>query len=287
MLAIAVLEGQNIKTGPAVGNKVPDFSAQDQEGRRQTLKSVSGPKGTMLVFFRSADWCPFCKTQLVELQRNLDAIRQQGLGLAAISYDSVAVLKNFTDRQHITFPLLSDPESKIIRSFDILNETVKPGTAFYGIPNPGTYVIDPQGRVVSKHFEDDYRERVSATDILIQDFGKPADAARAVVETKHLRLTTAASTPVARPGHKIALSLEIDLNPKMHVYAPGVQGYIPIEWKMDEGAAGKLQPAAYPASEMLHLEAIGETVPVYRGTRGHHTRDHIRSGSRTNAPGQS
>ena len=56
MLAIAVLDGQTIKTGPTVGNLVPDFSAQDQEGRRQTLKSVSGPKGTMLVFFRSADW---------------------------------------------------------------------------------------------------------------------------------------------------------------------------------------------------------------------------------------
>ena len=144
----------------------------------------------------------------MELQRNLNAIRQQGLGLAAISYDSVAVLKNFTDRLHITFPLLSDPESKIIRAFDILNETVAPGTAFYGIPNPGTYVIDPQGRVVSKHFEDDYRERVSATDILIQDFGKSADAAREVVETKHLRLTTTASTPVATPGHRIVLSLE-------------------------------------------------------------------------------
>ena len=56
MLALAVLDCQNIKTGPAVGNRVPDFSAQDQEGRRQTLKSVAGPKGTMLVFFRSADW---------------------------------------------------------------------------------------------------------------------------------------------------------------------------------------------------------------------------------------
>ena len=201
----------------------------------------------------------------MELQRNLDAIRQQGLGLAAISYDSVAVLKNFTDRQHITFPLLSDPESKIIRAFGILNETVAPGTAFYGIPNPGTYVTDPQGRVVSKHFEDDYRERVSATDILIQDFGKSANAARNVAETKHLRLTTTASTPVARPGHRIVLSLEIDLKPKIHVYAPGVQGYIPIEWKLEEGAAGKLQAVAYPASEMLHLEAIGETVPVYRG----------------------
>ncbi len=56
MLTLAVLDGQNIKTGPAVGNPVPDFSAQDQEGRSQTLKSVAGPKGTMLVFFRSADW---------------------------------------------------------------------------------------------------------------------------------------------------------------------------------------------------------------------------------------
>jgi hypothetical protein len=201
----------------------------------------------------------------VELQRDLDAIRQQGLGLAAISYDSAAVLKNFSDRQHITFPLLSDPESKIIRAFDILNETVASGTAFYGIPYPGTYVIDPQGRVVSKHFEDDYRERVSAADILMQDFGKSADAAGEVAETRHLRLTARASTPVARPGHRIVLSLEIDLKPRMHVYAPGVQGYIPIEWKLEEGAAGKLQPVAYPGSEMLHLEAIGETVPVYRG----------------------
>jgi hypothetical protein len=56
LLAIALLDGQSIKTGPAVGNPVPDFSAQDQEGRTRTLKSVGGPKGTMLVFFRSADW---------------------------------------------------------------------------------------------------------------------------------------------------------------------------------------------------------------------------------------
>ena len=99
----------------------------------------------------------------------------------------------------------------------------------------------------------------------LQDFGKSADAAHNVTPTKHLRLTTTASTPVARPGHRIVLSLEIDLKPKMHVYAPGVQGYIPIEWKLEESAAGKVQPVTYPASEMLHLEAIGETVPVYRG----------------------
>jgi hypothetical protein len=44
------------KTGPAVGEVVPAFSATDQTGRTQTLASVMGAKGAMLVFFRSADW---------------------------------------------------------------------------------------------------------------------------------------------------------------------------------------------------------------------------------------
>jgi hypothetical protein len=54
--SIAALHGQNIKTGPDVGQEVPAFSARDQEGRNLTLKSIMGPNGAMLVFFRSADW---------------------------------------------------------------------------------------------------------------------------------------------------------------------------------------------------------------------------------------
>ena len=56
VLSVTALYGQNIRTGPAIGQPVPAFSLLDQQGRSQTLKSVSGPKGTMLVFFRSADW---------------------------------------------------------------------------------------------------------------------------------------------------------------------------------------------------------------------------------------
>jgi hypothetical protein len=48
-----------------------------------------------------------------------------------------------------------DPDSKLIRTYDILNETTKPGTPTYGIPYPGVHVVDAQGRVVSKYFEDD------------------------------------------------------------------------------------------------------------------------------------
>jgi len=44
------------KLGPQVGDKAIEFRLTDQFGRTQTLESVAGPKGTMLVFFRSADW---------------------------------------------------------------------------------------------------------------------------------------------------------------------------------------------------------------------------------------
>ena len=44
------------KAGPQVGQRVPDFSLEDQLGTRRTLSSITGPKGAMLVFFRSADW---------------------------------------------------------------------------------------------------------------------------------------------------------------------------------------------------------------------------------------
>jgi hypothetical protein len=51
-----VLSSQNIKTGPQLGQQIPGFAAEDQDGRTETLKSIMGPKGAMLVFFRSADW---------------------------------------------------------------------------------------------------------------------------------------------------------------------------------------------------------------------------------------
>ena len=44
------------KLGPQVGEHVPDFNLKDQNGKNWTLQSIGGPKGAMLVFFRSADW---------------------------------------------------------------------------------------------------------------------------------------------------------------------------------------------------------------------------------------
>jgi len=50
------LAQQAIKTGPEVGSTLPAFEAPDQNGRVQNLQSILGPKGALLVFYRSADW---------------------------------------------------------------------------------------------------------------------------------------------------------------------------------------------------------------------------------------
>jgi hypothetical protein len=203
--------------------------------------------------------------QLVELEQHAEQFREKGLGVAAISYDSVAILKNFAERQGIHYPLLSDPESKIIRAFGILNEKVPKDTAFYGIPHPVTYIVDNKGVVVAKYFENDYRQRYTAADILVRQFGEEPRAARSETQTEHLKLSCSSSNAVVRPGQRIALAVEVDLKPGMHVYAPGVQGYIPINWQMNASEGWAAHDASYPKPEMLHLAVIEETVPVYKG----------------------
>jgi hypothetical protein len=200
----------------------------------------------------------------VELQRNAARYREQGLGVAAISYDSAAVLADFARRKGIELPLLSDEGSRIIRAFGILNDTVPQGTPFYGIPYPGTFIVDAAGTVTAKFFEDDFRERYTAGDILVRHFGAEAGAARTEIETRHLRLRLAASSAGARWGQRIALVMEVEPKPGTHVYAPGVAGgYIPVEWRMDESEAWKAHAVESPPGRSLHLAAIDETVPVY------------------------
>jgi hypothetical protein len=55
-LGIATVVFAAVATGPSVGSQAPAFRAVDTQGQIQTLKSIMGPKGALLVFFRSADW---------------------------------------------------------------------------------------------------------------------------------------------------------------------------------------------------------------------------------------
>ena len=196
------------------------------------------------------------------MEQALPRIKAAGLGLAAVSYDSVAVLKQFSGRAGITFPLLSDPDSAVIRRYGILNETLDKGTPFYGIPYPGTYILNPNGVVVSKYFEDDYRVRDTAASILLRQFGIEPNSHEAAAG-KHIALTAAASDREVRPGQRITLSVDVKPGPRIHVYAPGVQNYIPIALTIEPSKAFAADPVSYPPSKTMNLPVIHETVPVY------------------------
>jgi hypothetical protein len=55
-LAVVCVATGAVPTGPNVGEKVPDFALRDQKGELKTLRSLLGPNGALLVFYRSADW---------------------------------------------------------------------------------------------------------------------------------------------------------------------------------------------------------------------------------------
>lgn len=94
---------------------------------------------------------------MVQLQRDLQSIQDAGVQLVGISYDDTKVLKTFSDRMKIAFPLLSDPGSKTINAYHIRNEAAK-GRA-QGVPNPGTFILDQEGVIRAKLFLEGFRDR--------------------------------------------------------------------------------------------------------------------------------
>jgi peroxiredoxin len=107
----------------------------------------------------------------------LQQIEAAGVRVVGISYDSVEVLKGFADKQKITFPLLSDPESKTIIAYSLKNKEMagKKGGKIdlAGIPYPGTLLVDKDGIIRAKLFVDGYKERHSVAELT-----KTADSLR-------------------------------------------------------------------------------------------------------------
>ena len=102
---------------------------------------------------------------MVQLQRDLKAIEAAGVQVVGISYDDTKVLKTFSDRMKIGFPMLSDPGSQTIEAYHIRNQAAR-GKAV-GVPNPGTFILDRQGVIRAKLFLEGFRVR-HTTEALIE-----------------------------------------------------------------------------------------------------------------------
>ena len=104
------------------------------------------------------------------MQKDLGKIEESGVRVVAISYDPVEALHRFAEKRGITFPLLSDPDSKVITEYALRNKATvgkKLGNInLDGIPYPGTMIVDRDGVIRAKLFVDGYRERHSTEDLI-------------------------------------------------------------------------------------------------------------------------
>ena len=150
----------SIDVGPTIGSQMPELVTLDKSGNKQQLSDVMGEKGAIIVLFRSADWCPYCKSHLRELNQQAARFKHLGYGVLAISYDSPKILKKFSRVEKLKFPLLSDQKVATFKALNVVNKMYQPKDRHYGIPYPGVIVLDSKGIVVDKYFYQGYKKRV-------------------------------------------------------------------------------------------------------------------------------
>ena len=197
------------------------------------------------------------------MQNAREKFRQQGIGLAAISYDSEAILRDFTQRHKIEYPLIADPKSEIIRSYGVLNTEATGFTK--GMAHPGYFYVTPAGAVKEKFFETAYTDRYTAGNLLVKLFPDLVEGVGREVSAPYIKLTLFQSDDVVAPGSRFTVVAEVALPPDVHVYAPGVKGYRPIRLMIEAPPELRLLPLRYPNAQVLFLPAINESVPVYQG----------------------
>jgi peroxiredoxin len=152
--------------GPAVGAVAPPVSAADERGTAQTFASLKGDKGLVLVFTRSADWCPYCQKQIIDLDGAKAAFDARGYALAVVATDGPDKLLKFDAKREIDFPLLSDAQFRVIDAYALRDPAYPPGHKFHGLPVPTVFVLDSDRRVVAKLGDLSYKVRPSVEDVL-------------------------------------------------------------------------------------------------------------------------
>jgi hypothetical protein len=201
----------------------------------------------------------------VELQGRLESLKQQGLAVAAVSYDPVQVLSDFGARRGIAFPLLSDPGSRTIKKYGLFNTTVlESNQQAYGIPFPGTFMLNERGVVTSRFFEQAYQERNTVASMLAR-LGGRIDVPATKISSPQIEITSFATDSTVAPGTHFSLVLDIQPGRGIHVYAPGVSGYKPIALAVEpQSWVVVAKGAQYPSPEDYHFKPLNEHVKVYQ-----------------------
>ena len=125
-----------------VGMNAPDFKLQDKDGREITLSGFRGKK--VVLYFYPKDNTPGCTKQACAFASAYDGFKTKGVEVIGVSKDSVASHVKFAEKYNLPFILISDPELKAIKAYDVWQEKKMYGKVTFGVVRT-TYVIDEEG----------------------------------------------------------------------------------------------------------------------------------------------
>ena len=241
---------------PRAGDSLATLAALDQSGALRNATSLIGRNGAVITFLRSAEWCPSCKVQLVELEAARTRLAAAGYGLAAVTIDDVPVLSAFAAERKIGFPLLSGRQA--IAALQMVDPRFNDDPQRRGAPHPTVYVVNSALQIV-RAFPESERNTVASMLARLAMPGTPAERH----DTLHLTAATWASDSEVAGNRRFSLIVDVAPKASMHVYAPGNHQYKSIALMVDSMAGLTVAPPEFPPSEPYVFKALNETVPVY------------------------
>lgn len=127
-----------------IGDKAPDFSAKDQDGKTRSLSDYKGKK--LVVFFYPKANTPGCTAEACNLNDNYDRFKSKGYEILGVSADSEKKQSNFKNKYGFNYPLLADEDKKVIEAFGVWGAKKFMGREYDGIHRT-TFIIDENGMI--------------------------------------------------------------------------------------------------------------------------------------------
>jgi len=193
-----------------------------------------------------------------------------------VSYDTPAQLSSFRDEYSVSYDLLSDVDSAVMREFGILNTLIFPddseqaaGRSFYGVPFPGVYLTDERGVVTEKFFHRHYATRESAGSIRDSALGEILarhEAPAAELGTDQVQVSAFLSDSSLKFETQSTVYVRFELQAGLHMYGrPLPEGFIASEATIPPTPGLRVGTAYYPPSRPRAFPELGVTLNVYEG----------------------
>jgi peroxiredoxin Q/BCP len=144
-----------------VGDKAPDFSAKDQDGKQISLSALKGKK--VILYFYPKDQTPGCTQEACNLRDNMDALTDEGYEVLGVSTDDEASHKEFQQKYSLPFSLVADTDKSINQKYGVWVEKERDGKKFFGTART-TFLIDERGIIT--HIIDKVDTKEHASQIL-------------------------------------------------------------------------------------------------------------------------